>query len=664
MDENLSQYINDAISGDELLTGTGENLRIWLGAERMPQWVGQSIAELIEKREWSELNDRFHKNLAFGTGGMRGRTIGKVVTGAERGKSDPETTPVHAAIGSNTLNDFTVVRATMALYQYVKSWMAGEGILDIPRIIIGHDVRHFSSHFCRLAASTWSDLGGYSMIFDGPRSTPQLSYSVRRRFTHAGIVITASHNPPHDNGFKAYFVDGAQVSPPHDKAIIDRYSKITLEETIPYVEALPQKTETSFNTLPSVDDVAYRSILEEAVLDADLLKAHCPKIVFTPIHGTGGVSAVPALRDHGVEVASVEEQSRQKPNFPTVESPNPENPEAFKMGISVAKKIKAKAVLATDPDSDRLGVAVLEDQGRYRCLTGNQIACLLAEYRINRLKNSGILPEGGSERAVILKTFVTTPMLEAIATRQGLRFVNTLTGFKWMAEKLAEYEETATSALLDNEGLAWDYEETDQQTRISVLLKYSNYVVLAAEESFGYLPIDLVRDKDANAAALAFSELLAYLNSIGSSPLEFLSNLYQKYGYYEERTVNLIFEGASGAEVIGSIIESYVQNLPASINGLQVGRAKNFGKPGHLDEDEKPLPIENFFTFDLENGYKVAIRASGTEPKIKYYFFGRAEVSQPSALSTARNEVDEALKSMAAWAKEDANERGGVSNSG
>ena len=664
MDENLSQQIDDAISSEALLVDAGENLRTWLSADRMPKWVGQSIAELIEKKEWSELNDRFHRNLAFGTGGMRGRTIGKIVTETERGKADSETTPTHAAVGSNTLNDFTVARATMALFQYVKSWMAEEGILDIPRIVIGHDVRHFSMHFCRLAASTWNDLGGYSMIFDGPRSTPQLSYSVRRRFTHAGIVITASHNPPHDNGFKAYFVDGAQVSPPHDRAIIDRYSKISLEEAVPCVEALRQKPESSFNILPSVEDLAYRSVLGEAVLDADLLKARCPKIVFTPIHGTGAVSAIPALRDHGVEAASVEEQSKQNPNFPSVDSPNPENPAAFKMGISLAKKIKAKAVLATDPDCDRLGVATLDDRGRYRCLTGNQIACLLAEYRINRLKHSGVLPEAGSENAVILKTFVTTPMLEAIANRQGLRFVNTLTGFKWMAEKLAEYEEAAASALLEHEGLAWDYEETDQQTRIAILLKYSNYVVLAAEESYGYLPIDLVRDKDANAACLAFAELLAHLNSINSSPLEFMASLYQKYGFYEERTVNLVFEGASGAEVIRSIIDSYLQNLPSSINGISVSRARNFGKPGYLDEDEKPLPVENFFTFDLENGYRVAIRASGTEPKIKYYFFGRSEVSQPEGLSATKSEVEEALNAMSVWAKEDANERGGVGNSG
>ena len=195
-------------------------------------------------------------------------------------------------------------------------------------------------------------------------------------------------------------------------------------------------------------------------------------------------------------------------------------------------------------------------------------------------------------------------------------------------------------------------------------LKYSYFVVLAAEESFGYLPIDLVRDKDANAAVLAFSELLAYLNSINSSPLEFLANLYQKYGYYEERTVNLVFEGASGAEVIGNIIDSYTESLPTSINGFSVSRAKNFGKPGYLDEDEKPLSLENFFIFDLENGYKVAVRASGTEPKIKYYLFGRSEVSRPDDLSATRNEVEEVLNSMSAWAKEDANERGGVGKSG
>ena len=662
MDEQISQLIDKALASGDLLDTAAENLHRWLSADGMPEWVGSSIGQLATEGEWGELNDRFHKNLAFGTGGMRGRTIGRIATDAEYGSGSAKSgaTPDHAAVGSNTLNDYTVVRATMALHSYVKTWMANEGILDVPRIVIAHDVRHFSRHFCELAASTWSALGGYAMIFDGPRSTPQLSYTVRLRYAHAGIVITASHNPPHDNGFKAYFVDGAQIVPPHDEAIVERYGRITLQETIPFVKASSENPDTAFTVLPTSDDLAYRAILEEAVLDAEILKGHCPKIVFTPIHGTGGISAIPALWDHGVEVASVDGQTKPDPNFPTVKSPNPENPEALKQGIAVARKIKAKTVIATDPDCDRIGVAVFDGKGNYQCLTGNQIGCMLAEYRISKLKKLGILPDDGSPRAVILKTFVTTPMMEEIARVQGIRCINTLTGFKWMAEKIADYEDFATTALRENEGISWDYEGTDFNTRTEILLRYSNFTILAAEESFGYLPLETVRDKDGNAAALAFAEMLAHLNSIGSTPLEFMDDLYEKYGYYEEKTVNLYFEGATGANIISNIIESYSKNTPEIINELAVTKARNFGNPGYLDEDEKPLATENLFMFHLESDYIVAVRASGTEPKIKYYLFGMAKASGRDSLSGAKNEVGNNLGSLAKWAEVDANERGGI----
>ena len=276
------------------------------------------------------------------------------------------------------------------------------------------------------------------------------------------------------------------------------------------------------------------------------------------------------------------------------------------------------------------------------------------------MKKQGILPETVSSRAVILKTFVTTPLLEYIVRTHGVRCVNTLTGFKWMAEKIADYEDAATAALREKEGISWDYEETDLQTRIEVLLRYSNYSVLAVEESFGYLPLDIVRDKDGNAAVLAFAEMLSHLQSIGSAPLKFLEELYRRHGYFEEKTANLIFEGAAGAEVIRKIIDSYTENPPSSINGVSVRKAKDFGRPGYLDEDEKPLPVENFFTFELENDFNVAVRASGTEPKIKYYFFGRANVADQESLANVKKEVGETLKIFARWAETDANERGGL----
>ena len=365
MDEALTQTIDKALASGELMDAAANNLRSWLSTEGLGDWASRSIEQLINAGEWTEINDRFHKNLAFGTGGIRGRTVGRVLTDAERGETKGKSTPEHAAVGSNTLNDYTVVRATMALHGYISTWMASEGVLDVPRIVIAHDVRHFSRHFCELAASTWSGLGGYAMVFDGPRSTPQLSFTVRLRYAHAGIVITASHNPPHDNGFKAYFVDGAQVVPPHAGGIVDLYSKLTLQDTVPLVLSPGDAESPPFTVLPAGDDLAYRAALEEAVLDAELLKEHCPKIVFTPIHGTGGIAAIPSLWDHGVEVASVEEQAKSDPNFSTVKSPNPENSEVLRQGISLARKVKAKAVLATDPDGDRVGVAVFNGKDHF-----------------------------------------------------------------------------------------------------------------------------------------------------------------------------------------------------------------------------------------------------------------------------------------------------------
>jgi len=660
MDEALTQTIDKALASGELMDAAASNLRSWLSTDGLGDWASRSIEQLINAGEWTEINDRFHKNLAFGTGGIRGRTVGRVLTDAERGETKGKSTPEHAAVGSNTLNDYTVVRATMALHGYISTWMASEGVLDVPRIVIAHDVRHFSRHFCELAASTWSGLGGYAMVFDGPRSTPQLSFTVRLRYAHAGIVITASHNPPHDNGFKAYFVDGAQVVNPHAGGIVDRYSKLTLQDTVPLVLSTGDAESPPFTVLPAGDDLAYRAALEEAVLDAELLKEHCPKIVFTPIHGTGGIAAIPSLWDHGVEVASVDEQAKQDPNFSTVKSPNPENPEALKQGISLARKVKAKAVLASDPDGDRIGVAVFNGKDRFECLTGNQVGCMLSEYRISKLKKQGVLPEEGSLNAVILKTFVTTPMMEAIALKSGIRCVNTLTGFKWISEKIGDYEDVATTALRENEGIAWDYDNTDFYTRAEILLRYSKFTVFAGEESVGYLPLDTVRDKDGNAAALACAELLAHLELTKSSPLEYLEYLYLKYGYFEEQTVNLYFEGVKGSEIIKKIIGSYSKNEPTKINDILVRKVRNFGKPGYLDEDDKPVPLENFFIFELEDDFSIAVRASGTEPKIKYYLFGRSQVVGKHDLSGAKSEVGKKLKALADWANKDARERGEV----
>ncbi|MAN36518.1 MAG: hypothetical protein CMI21_02660 [Opitutae bacterium] len=655
MPENTEQALGDAKKNGDLYETSHDNLCELLGIEGLPQWITQSLEELIADKSWEELNNRFYRNLAFGTGGMRGRTIGVVVTKAERGRSKEGQTPEYAAVGSNTLNEITVLRATKALYLYVREWMAGEGILEQPRLVVAHDVRHFSRKFCELVANAWSRLGGYSMIFDGPRSTPQLSFTVRHQYAHAGVVITASHNPSHDNGFKAYFSDGGQLVPPHAGNVVDRYGSLSIAELLPLLDK-PATEEVPWTLLQAEEDFSYRAALEDAVLDPDMLQENPPKLVFTPIHGTGAITAIPALWDHGVEVVVVDEQNKQDPNFSSVESPNPENPEALKMGISVARKTKATLVMGSDPDCDRIGVAAKQKAGGFACLTGNQVACLLAEYRLAASKRKQILTDSNSSRFAIIKTFVTTPMMSRIAESYGIRCVNTPTGFKWMAEKLAKYEREAMVELKEKEGLSLDFDGTDLFARIDVLSRYSTYVILAAEESYGYLPLDVVRDKDGNASALAIAELFGFLKSTNSTPFDFLDTLYKKYGFHFEKTENLYFEGAEGSETITKLAASYRQSPLSSIDGVSVVKTKDYLESGYIDEDEDPLPTENFLHMTLENGYTVAVRPSGTEPKIKYYLFGCGETN-PADLDGSKDEVMKKVGDMSSWLVEDARTR-------
>ena len=547
--ESIISLINTGKENKSLYESSSANLLELVECNDIPERIIKSVEELLKAENWEELNNRFHTDLKFGTGGMRGRTIGNTITESEKGNSNKNQSPQFAAVGSNTLNEITVVRATKALFLHIKKWLAEEGILAQPRLVIAHDVRHFSEKFCKLSALTWSKLGGFALIFDGPRSTPQLSFTVRHRYAHAGVVITASHNPFHDNGFKAYFADGGQLVSPHADEVVERYKDISINEILPFLEI----NEEPWCVLPTEDDLAYRGAIEDAVLDPTTLKQNAPKIVFTPIHGTGGISAIPALWDHGVEVAIVEEQNKPDPNFSSVKSPNPENPEALKKGISVAQKTKSDLVLGSDPDCDRIGVAVRSPEGGYQCLTGNQVAIMLAEYRLSVARRKGILPEAGSKNIAILKTFVTTPMLSRIADNFGIRCVNTHTGFKWMAQKMGKYEDDAITELREEEGLSLDFDATDFFARVDILTRYSTYVILAAEESYGYLPLDTVRDKDGNASALAIAELFSHLKSIDVSPHIYLDNLYKKYGYHEEKTENIYFEGADGSKIISKL---------------------------------------------------------------------------------------------------------------
>ena len=372
---------------------------------------------------------------------------------------------------------------------------------------VGYDQRFLSEVYARLVSEVLAANGIRTFYPPEPVPTPAVSLAVRQQQLSGAVMITASHNPPHDNGFKVYFDDGAQVVSPHAESIVDLVNQVALSE----VPAFLDIDLTPVITLGDADDGAYRELLKEMVIDSEVMEAQAPKIVFSPIHGTGAISSVPALHELGVEVIEVPEQMVQDSRFPTVKSPNPENAEALAMAIAKANEVGADVVVATDPDADRMGVAVRDRNGEMVLLTGNQIGTILAEYRIATLKDAEIIPEDGGQNVAFIKTFVTSPMQEAVAEWHGLKTINTLTGFKWIGEKLAGYEAQMKAKLLEEEGLALDYDACDVWTRADLLLDYSTYFVFGGEESYGYLATDKLRDKDANAAVVMFCEVAAFL---------------------------------------------------------------------------------------------------------------------------------------------------------
>ena len=650
---SIIEKIEAAGTAGSLLESTVVNLKQWVSADFLPEWAGASISELVENGEWDELNDRFYQNLAFGTGGIRGRTIGRVPAAAETGTLSETGSPEHAAVGSNVLNDFNLVRATIGLFRYTKQYLKESGSYDLPRFVIAHDVRHFSRHFCELAASTWCKLGGQALIFEGPRSTPQLSFAVRQNNATCGAVITASHNPPHDNGFKVYFDDGAQVVSPHAEGIVDLVNLVELSA----VPAFLNIDLEPVISLGAADDAAYLELLKEMVIDHEVMQEEAPQIVFSPIHGTGAISSVPALKALGVKVIEVPEQMVQDARFPTVKSPNPENAEALAMAIAKAEEVGADVVVATDPDADRMGVAVRDRSGEMVLLTGNQIGTIMAEYRISVLKDAEVIPEDGGENAVLIKTFVTSPMQEAVADWHGLKTINTLTGFKWIGEKLAGYEAQMKARLLEEEGTAVDYDACDIWTRADLLLDYSTYFVFGGEESYGYLATDKLRDKDANAAVIMFCEVAAYLKAQEMTFPEFLDSLYLQHGYYEEKTINIYYEGAAGSQKIKNILESYRSGAPKAFGDVKVSGFTDFGKDEIIDADGQKIPPQDFYFLELSNGYSFAVRGSGTEPKIKFYVFGRSEVLDPEDLIKVKAVAAVEMQSVLAAIEADARVR-------
>ncbi|MCS6243313.1 MAG: phospho-sugar mutase [Opitutus sp.] len=644
--------IQAAGQSGQLLPETVKNLTTWLGAS-LPSWAVASIDELVAKAAWDELNNRFYRDLEFGTGGIRGRTIGQLPTSVETGTLGEQGTPSFAAIGSNILNDFTLTRATIGLFRYTQAYLAESGRADIPALVIAHDVRHFSRHFCELAASAWTKLGGNAYIFEGPRSTPQLSFTVRHLRAHAGVVITASHNPPHDNGFKAYFEDGAQVVAPHDKGIVNEVNAVPLTELSAYLE----KDLSRVVTLKRATDDAYLAVASKAAIDMSVFKKTKLKVAFTNIHGTGGVMSVPLLVHAGAEVHEVHEQVAFDARFPSVKSPNPENAEALSLAVKLAEKQHLDVVLATDPDCDRMGVAVRGPDGKMHLLTGNQIGALLAEYRLTKYKEQGVIPAAGSDRVAIIKTFVTTSLQDAIGLGHGVKVINTLTGFKWIAAKIKGYEDQLKKALLTKQGIALDYDATPFETRAKLLQQYSTFYAFGCEESYGYLPNDYVRDKDGNAACLMFAELCAAVKAQGLTVPEYLDSIYLKYGFYLEGVVNLYYEGATGAAKIKRILQTYRSAPPKAFGDVAVTRFQDFGVEVFRDADNEAIPKQDLYLVTLANGYSFAARGSGTEPKMKFYVFASAPVKTAAELATVKTQVAAELDRVKALIEADAQRR-------
>ncbi len=654
MAKKKSLSLEDALSAGHVLKATVANIRFWQKEKFLPPWAEEAINELVDMQAWEELNDRFYKSLEFGTGGMRGRTIGRVSAPKEVETESAQGTPAYPAVGTNCLNDFNIIRATMGLYRYTKAYLEKEGRSYVmPRLVIAHDVRHFSRHFCELSASTWVQLGGEAFIFEGPRSTPQLSFTVRYLQATAGVVITASHNPPHDNGFKVYFEDGAQIVSPHAEGIIECVGAVQLNE----LPAFYEKNIDQVTLLGANVEAAYQDTLRSLLLEPECLREQAPKVVFTPIHGTGRVAAIPLMQSVGVDVVQVPEQSIMDPRFPTVESPNPENAEALTMALAKANETNADLVLATDPDADRMGVAVRGRNGKMHLLNGNQIGSLLAEYRIGQLKARGILPQEGTKSAALIKTFVTTSLQSAIAEYHGLKLINTLTGFKWIGEKLKIYEEQLLQKIFEQEGIAIDYDRCTFRKRAELLQRYSTFYVFGGEESYGTLAGDCVRDKDANAAVILFCELAAVLKSELKTFADYLDELYLRYGYHGESLFTLLYEGASGSEKIKKILKSYRDSPPQSIAGCSVTKFQDFGRDEIYDADGKRIPIQDFFFLELEGGYTYAVRGSGTEPKIKFYLFGKEAVSEKKDLAPTQNRVTKMLAALQKALKDDAQKR-------
>ena len=630
----------------KLLPATQQNIARVYGDPATTDRDRASIDELLATQAWTELDDRFFRDIAFGTGGMRGRTIGKIVTKAEAGQPQPLDRPEFPGTGTNMLNFGNVHRAVSALGAYLIEGYPGEKL----SVVIAHDTRFFSPEFARAAAKSLNALGIDAILFPEDRSTPQLSFTTRTAGAHAGIMITASHNPPHDNGMKFYSRDGGQVVEPHASGITKHFAKLSSDPGALPALLATIKAPGKLVVLEAEMDVIYRDAVSTLVLEPEAILETGNKIkfVYTPLHGTG-IRAVPSLLDQfGFRYSIVESQAKGDGRFPTVKSPNPENAEALELAIKQAEAEQADIVLATDPDADRMGVAVRDASGKMVLLTGNQIGSIMAYYRTSRLIAQGIITASNRQNAVIIKTFVTTDLQKRIAEHFGVGCIDTLTGFKYIGEKMHDYEKAHSDP-------AFAKLAASQQR--AAALERSHFVIFGGEESYGYTGGDYVRDKDANAAVLMFAEVAAWAKSKGQTLAEYLDGIYREMGFYTERLGTLTFEVASGAAQIQKLLASFRSAPPTAYQGQAVTGVDDFGLQDFFDADGKKIPKETMLLFHLADGSRMVVRGSGTEPKIKFYFLTRADVGSESDLAAIKTERKAFLESWWNEVQEDVKKR-------
>jgi phosphoglucomutase len=564
--------------------------------EKVSAWLNgnydDTVKEYIrtaQRENPGELADAFYRNLEFGTGGLRG------IMG----------------IGTNRMNKYTVGMATQGYANYLKKSFSGQQV----KVAIAHDCRNNSRLFAEITANVFAANGIKVFLFESLRPTPELSFTIRHYKCQGGVVCTASHNPKEYNGYKAYWDDGGQMVPPHDKNVIGEVEKIASVDEVKWSGG-----EENITIIGKEIDEAYMQMLKGLSVYPEVIeKQHDLKIVYTPIHGTGIVLVPEVLKRFGfTNVTVVEEQSTPDGNFPTVVYPNPEESEAMSIGLNKARELNADILLGTDPDSDRVGIGIRDRKGEWVLMNGNQTAVLAFNYMIEARKSKGI----AAPNDMVVKTIVTTEMIDAIAEKNNIRCYNVLTGFKWIAELIKEKEGK------------------------------ENYVI-GGEESYGLMIGDQVRDKDAISAVALLCEMAAYEKNKGRTLYEKMIDLYVQYGFYKEHLISITKKGMDGQQQIAAMMETYRSNPPQSINGSAVVQLLDYEKRSgrNLQTGETwdiKLPKSNVLQFILADGSKISARPSGTEPKIKFYFSVNTRLESAEAFDKVNAEMDARIKGIIA----------------